>query len=70
MPAHEVAEQLADLVRALADDVGVPKGLASLGVAERDVPVLARTTLKDACMATNPRDIDVRDVETLFRGAL
>ncbi|GAA2892994.1 iron-containing alcohol dehydrogenase [Streptomyces mexicanus] len=70
VPAHEVAEQLADLVRALADDVGVPKGLASLGVAERDVPVLARTTLKDACMATNPRDVDVRDVETLFREAL
>ncbi|MGW5431558.1 iron-containing alcohol dehydrogenase [Streptomyces sp. NPDC004059] len=70
VPAQEVAEQLADLVRALADDVGVPKGLASLGVAERDVPVLARTTLKDACMATNPRDVDVRDVETLFREAL
>ncbi|MFR0359336.1 iron-containing alcohol dehydrogenase [Streptomyces sediminimaris] len=70
VPPHEAAEQLADLVRALADDVGVPKGLASLGVAERDVPTLARTTLKDACMATNPRDVEVRDVETLFRAAL
>ncbi|MFF8846453.1 iron-containing alcohol dehydrogenase [Streptomyces sp. NPDC015127] len=70
VPPHEVAEQLADLVRALGDDVGVPKGLASLGVAEHDVPVLARTTLKDACMATNPRDVDVLDVEKLFREAL
>ncbi|MGC0327504.1 alcohol dehydrogenase class IV [Streptomyces sp. SAI-170] len=70
VPPHEVAARLADLVRALADDVGVPKGLASLGVAERDVPVLARTTLKDACMATNPRIVELRDVETLFREAL
>ncbi|GAA1004726.1 MULTISPECIES: iron-containing alcohol dehydrogenase [Streptomyces] len=70
VPPQEVAAQLAELVRGLADDVGVPKGLASLGVAESDVPVLARTTLKDACMATNPRDVDVRDVETLFRAAL
>ncbi|MEV0180346.1 iron-containing alcohol dehydrogenase [Streptomyces sp. NPDC050625] len=70
VPPHEVAERLADLVRALADDLGVPKSLTSLGVAEADVPVLARTTLKDACMATNPRDVDVRDVERLFREAL
>ena len=67
---YEVAARLADLVRALADDVGVPKGLASLGVADSDVPVLARTTLKDACMATNPRDVQVHDVEVLFREAL
>ncbi|MDQ1006211.1 alcohol dehydrogenase class IV [Streptomyces sp. V4I23] len=70
VPPHEVAAQLADLVRGLADDVGVPKGLASLGVAEWDVPVLARTTMKDACMATNPRDVAVQDVEKLFREAL
>jgi alcohol dehydrogenase class IV len=70
VPPSEVAAQLAELVRTLADDVGVPRGLASLGVVEQDVPVLARTTLKDACMATNPRDVELRDVETLFRQAL
>ncbi|CAM5363113.1 Alcohol dehydrogenase OS=Streptomyces antimycoticus OX=68175 GN=SSPO_099670 PE=3 SV=1 [Streptomyces antimycoticus] len=70
VPPHEVAGRLADLVRALADDLGVPKSLTSLGVAGRDVPVLARTTLEDACMATNPRDVGLRDVEKLFREAL
>ncbi|NBM19491.1 iron-containing alcohol dehydrogenase [Streptomyces sp. GC420] len=70
LPAHEVALRLADRVRALADDVGVPKGLGSLGVADSDVPGLARTALKDACMATNPRELDVWDVQTLFREAL
>ncbi|GAA4057267.1 iron-containing alcohol dehydrogenase [Actinomadura miaoliensis] len=70
MPPREAAQRLADRIRALADDVGVPRGLASLGVAESDVPRLARTTLKDACMATNPRELDVDDVRTLFHEAL
>ncbi|MQA62895.1 MAG: iron-containing alcohol dehydrogenase [Actinophytocola sp.] len=69
-PAQEVADEIADHVRALADDVGVPKGLAALGVTEADIPTMARTTLYDACLATNPRDADAADVETLFRQAL
>jgi alcohol dehydrogenase class IV len=69
-PADEVAELLASLVRRLADDVGVPKGLADLGVTEADIPTLARTTLYDACLATNPREADASDIEALFRDAL
>ncbi|WP_051871641.1 iron-containing alcohol dehydrogenase [Streptomyces sclerotialus] len=70
VPPEEAALALAERVRALADDVGVPKGLASLGVAETDLPRLARTTLKDACLATNPRDAGAQDIEALFRAAL
>ena len=70
VPAGEVALILAERVRKLADEVGVPKGLAALGVTEDVVPRLARTTLKDACLATNPRETDARDIEALFRAAL
>jgi 1,3-propanediol dehydrogenase len=70
VPPGDVALILAERVRDLADAVGVPKGLTALGVTERDVPRLAGTTLKDACLATNPRDADVRDIEVLFRTAL
>ncbi|MEU6119711.1 iron-containing alcohol dehydrogenase [Streptomyces sp. NPDC047117] len=70
VPPEEAALALAERVRTLADDVGVPKGLASLGVAETDLPRLARTTLKDACLATNPRDAGAGDIEALFRAAL
>ena len=59
-----------DAVRKLADELGVPKGLAELGVTDDMVPRLARTTLKDACLATNPREADARDIEALFRAAL
>jgi alcohol dehydrogenase class IV len=70
VPAGEVALLLAERVRQLADDVGVPKGLAALGVTETALPQMARTTLRDACMSTNPREADARDIEALFRAAL
>lgn len=69
-PAAEVAEQLADAVRVLGDDVGVPRGLAELGMTEADVAPLARSSLEDACLTTNPRAPDVADLESLFRAAL
>ncbi|MDQ1104858.1 alcohol dehydrogenase class IV [Nocardioides zeae] len=67
---EKAAELLAEHVRRLADDVGVPSGLAALGVAESDVPLLARTTLDDACLTTNPRPATEGDVLDLFRAAL
>ena len=70
VPAAEVAILLAEAVRKLADEVGMPKGLAELGVTDDLVPQLARLTLKDACLATNPRPADARDIEALFRAAL
>jgi alcohol dehydrogenase class IV len=70
VPAAEVALLLAEGVRKLADEAGMPKGLAELGVTDDLVPQLARLTLKDACLATNPRSADARDIEALFRAAL
>jgi 1,3-propanediol dehydrogenase len=70
VPADEVAWALAERVRELADALGVPKGLVSLGVTEVDIPRLVGTTLKDACLATNPRDADAADIGKLFREAL
>lgn len=70
MPGEHAAELLADHVRLLADDVGVPRGLRALGVTEADVPRLADTTLDDACLTTNPRAATLRDVEKLFLEAL
>ena len=70
VPAGEVALLLAERVRGLADEVGVPKRLAALGVSQDMLPQLARTTLKDACLTTNPREAGVGDIEALFRAAL
>ena len=70
MPASEIALLLADRIRDLADEVGAPKGLAALGVTEAMLPQMARTTLNDACLTTNPREADAGDIEALFRVAL
>lgn len=69
-PAAEAALALADRIDRLARDVGVPRGLAQLGVSEDDLPRLAKTALADACMSTNPRPADERQMQALFRAAM
>jgi alcohol dehydrogenase class IV len=66
----ELGAHIPDAVRKLAGEPGAPKGLAELGVTEDIVPRLARTTLKDACLGTNPRAAGAPDIEALFRAAL
>ena len=70
LPAEVAAEEAAESVRRLAEDLGCPKGLAELGVTAADIDVLAVTTLSDACLSTNPREAAEEDVAALFRAAL
>jgi alcohol dehydrogenase class IV len=69
-PPEEAVERVADEVRRLGDEVGVPKGLGDLGVTEADIPRLAHLTLGDACLTTNPRPASAEQVAELFRAAL
>lgn len=69
-PARESALALADRLQALARRVGVPRGLAELGVRDEDVPVLAHNAMADACITTNPRPADEAALRALFRAAL
>ncbi|WP_442965869.1 hypothetical protein [Pseudonocardia sp. HH130630-07] len=70
MPGDEAVDMVATEVRKLADEVGVPTGLGAIGVREADVPRLARLTLGDACLTTNPRSASVEQIDDLFRRAL
>ena len=69
-PELESALALADHLQQLAQKVGVPRGLADLGVHDTDVPVLARNAMADACITTNPRAADEAQLQALFRAAL
>jgi alcohol dehydrogenase len=69
-PPAEAVEMLAEEIRRLGDEVGVPRGLRALGVRDEDIPSLAELTLGDACLTTNPRATSVSDVETMFKAAL
>jgi alcohol dehydrogenase len=57
-------------IRTLSADIGIPAGLAELGVKEQDIPLLAENALKDACGLTNPIQPSKDDVMTIFRAAL
>ncbi|MDH5857288.1 iron-containing alcohol dehydrogenase [Lampropedia aestuarii] len=52
--AADVAAQLAKLVQLRNEDLGMPKGLAQMGVQEQDFPLIIERALVDHCHATNP----------------
>lgn len=70
VPPQECVEMVAQEVRALGDELGVPKGLAELGVTVEDIPILSNLTLGDACITTNPRSATVEEIDALFRAAM
>ncbi|WP_066913217.1 iron-containing alcohol dehydrogenase [Millisia brevis] len=70
MPASEAAVLVADRIAQLAASVGVPTGLAEMGVRVDDIDRLAKQSLEDACMATNPRPSTVSEIADVFRAAL
>lgn len=70
MPGEEAGHLLADLVRAMGDRLGIPRGLAGLGVRITDIDTLAENAMADACLATNPRPASRHDLAALFRAAL
>lgn len=64
------AEAAIAAIKRLSADVGIPAGLAQLGVKEADIPTLADNALKDACGLTNPRKASHEEVCAIFRAAM
>lgn len=54
----------------LSQDIGIPSGLAELGVKEEDFSVLAENALKDACALTNPRLASKDEIIQIYKNAL
>jgi alcohol dehydrogenase len=53
----------------MANNVGIPKSLAELGVKEEDFSVLADNALKDVCGLTNPIQATKEEIIQIFRNA-
>ena len=70
LPTMEAAGRAVGAIRRLARDVGIPAGLAGLGVKEGDLSVMAENAMKDACRFTNPRNATHKEVVEIFRAAL
>ncbi len=69
MTDEAAATALRDAVESFRRRVGITATLASLGVEKSAVPTLAALALKDACMATNPRILSLRDTEAIYESA-
>jgi len=67
---RDAAEKVLTAIEKLSTDVGIPKGLASLGVKEEDIKLMSENAMKDATSFTNPRIATLDDVMQIFQNAM
>ena len=70
MTAAERQHAVLGAIEALRREVGIEASLGNRGVKRADVPDLAGQALRDACLVTNPRRPDRRDLEVIYEEAL
>lgn len=59
-----------DIISELKLNLGIDKTLSKAGVKKKDIPVLSEKAVKDPCMATNPREATLKDVENIYEESL
>ncbi|HWR40867.1 MAG TPA: alcohol dehydrogenase-like regulatory protein ErcA [Patescibacteria group bacterium] len=62
----EIQNSLLAEIRWLKETVGIRRTLGDIGLRREDISALAATALKDACMATNPREFGQEEVEEIY----
>lgn len=70
LPAQEQKARFLAALRALRASVGLDYGLARIGVTEASIPLLAQHAFNDPCVATNPLQPSVADIEMVYGRAL
>lgn len=70
LAAVDAADVAIAAIRKLSKDVGIPSGLAELGVKEADFEVMGTNAKKDACQLTNPRLATLKEVMAIFKAAM
>ena len=66
----EAAYSAIEAIRELSGSIGIPSGLAELGVKAADHAVMTENAQKDACMLTNPRKATDTQVISIFEAAM
>lgn len=68
--AQQVADTLAQAVQARNAELGLPKGLAAMGVREAEFPLIVERAMQDHCHATNPRPATAEDYLQLLHESM
>lgn len=66
----EAAYKAVEAVQKLSEDVGIPKGIAQMGVTDADIDVLAEDSMKSGNIQANPRVTTKKDIVELFKRAM
>lgn len=66
-PIQEVRKHVVEAVKQLNKDVGIPERLRDIGVKEQDIPELAKAAFGDVCTGGNPREVNITNIEMLYR---
>jgi alcohol dehydrogenase class IV len=68
---RDAAETTVEVIRILAEDLGMTARLSDFGVTEDDIPGLAAGVMKvTRLLANNPRLLKLQDAEEIYRQAL
>jgi alcohol dehydrogenase class IV len=67
---REIHMEITKAIHRLRNMAGVKDSLAERGVHKTDIPALAHNAMNDACLVTNPRIPNQRDLEVLYEEAL
>lgn len=57
-------------IKAFRERLGMTETLGDLGITRENIPDLARNAMRDPCMATNPRQPTIEDIEQIYEAAL
>lgn len=63
-------QTLVDVIQKLNDDLGIPRGLAAMGVTADKIPVMAADAMKSGNILVNPRTATQKDIEMLYHRAM
>jgi alcohol dehydrogenase len=67
---RELKAALFKEIRSLRYQLGISKSLGQVHVKQQDISDLSKKALNDACLLTNPRKTNKRDIETIYEEAL
>lgn len=70
MSDDEGANAAISAIEKLSQNVGIPAGLATLGVKSDDIVLLADNALKDVCGLTNPKQASHEEICQIFQAAM
>jgi alcohol dehydrogenase class IV len=70
MSGREAQQAVLAEIERLKKAAGIHKTLSACGVKSTDIPYLSRKAMQDACIVTNPRHPNQRDIEVIYGEAL